>query len=137
MVEASVFSFFTKILLASPVTYLAFFLVVPIPLLAVRGPRFDGFLWLLAALLNLPSLHLLYLASTHYGSWVDGNTDHLVDMPSWAFVETLVIYFFGTGGAGLGLVLSLFCRPIFPTRFVTLGISAIFSRNFWKAKRPD
>jgi hypothetical protein len=51
-----------------------------------------------------------------------------------AVVDTLIIFFWGTGGAGLGLVLLLVLpegiRAIRPAR-------AIFPRNFWRARRPD
>ena len=135
--EASAFSFVAEMLLASPVTYLGFFLGITVPLIfrSALGWKFDGLLWLLALLLNFPSLHLLYLASSHYGSWVDGNLDHPVDAPPAAVVETLVIFFWGTGGAGIGLVLSLFVPR---TILISIwGAGAIFSRSFWKARRSD
>jgi hypothetical protein len=48
---------------------------------------------------------------TRYGSWVDGNRDHLVDAPQMAIVDLLVIFFWGTGEAGLGLLLWLVFQP--------------------------
>jgi hypothetical protein len=130
--QAMVFMFLLKMLLASPVTYLGFIMAIVAPSMFNWKP--NALLWLLALLLNFPSLQVLYLASSHYGSWVDGNTDHLVDAPPMAVVDSLIIFFWGTGGAGLGLVLWLVLperlRAIRPAR-------AIFSRNFWRARRPD
>ena len=128
------FSFFVKTLLASPVTYVGFILALVVPLALKWKP--NTFLWLLALLLNFPSLQILYSASAHYGSWVDGNPDHRVDAPPMAIVDTLLIFFWGTGGAGLGLVLWLIVpKPIL--RSTIQGASAIFSRSFWKARQPD
>jgi hypothetical protein len=132
--EASVFSFFIRMLLASPVTYVGFIVAIVVPLVLRWKP--NTFLWLLALLLNLPSLQFLYLASSHYGSWVDGNLDHRVDAPPMAIVDTLIIFFWGTGGAGVGLVLWLIApKPIL--RSAIQGAGAVFSRSFWKARQPD
>lgn len=128
------FSFFTKTLLASPVTYVGFILAIVVPWALKWKP--NTFLWLLALLLNFPSLQVLYLASAHHGSWVDGNLDHRVDAPPMAIVDTLLIFFGGTGGAGVGLVLWLIVpKPVL--RSTIQGASAIFSRSFWKARQPD
>jgi hypothetical protein len=132
--EASVFSFFVRTLLASPVTYMGFIVAIVVPLALEWKP--NKFLWLLALLLNFPSLQVLYLASAHYGSWVDGNLDHRVDAPPMAVVDTLLIFLWGTGGAGFGSVLWL----IVPKRIFGSAIQearAIFSRSFWKARQPD
>lgn len=132
--EASVFSFFVKMLLTSPVTYVGFIVAIVVPLVFNWKP--NAFLWLLALLLNLPSLQVLYLAISHYGSWVDGNLDHPVDAPPMAIMDTLIIFFLGTGGAGIGLLLWLIVpKPVF--RSAIQGASAVFSRSFWKARQPD
>jgi hypothetical protein len=123
------FEFLLEMLFVSPVTYVGFIIAMVVPLIFRWKP--NALLWLLALLLNFPSIQLLYLASSHYGSWVDGNRDHLVDAPSMAVIDTLIIFFWGTGGAGLGLVLWLVIG------FAIRPAGAIFSRGFWKARQPD
>lgn len=132
--EASVFSFYLKTLVASPVTYVGFIVAILVPLAFNWRP--NTFLWLLALLLNLPSLQILYLAMSHFGSWVDGNLDHPVDAPPMAIVDTLIIFFGGTGGAGIGL-LSWLVVPKPVLRSAIQSASAIFSPSFWKARQPD
>lgn len=136
--EASAFSFVAEILLGSPITYVGFFLAVTIPMVfrSMLERNLDWFFWPLALLLNLPSLHLLYLASSQPGSWMDGNLDHPVNAPSAAIIETLLIFLWGTGGAGLGLVLTLLV-PRSIVRPIGDAVVAIFTPDFWKARRPD
>jgi hypothetical protein len=130
--QAMVITFLLKMLFASPATYLGFILALVAPSMFKWKP--NASLWLLALLLNFPSLQFLYLAGSHYGSWVDGNTNHLVDAPPMAVVDTLIIFFWGSGGAGLGLVLWL----VLPGRFrAARPAQAIFSRDFWRARQPD
>ena len=121
-----------KALVLSPGTILGFIAALVVPSIFKWKP--NALLWLLAVLLNLPTFQVLYLAIYHGGSWVDGSRDNLVAAPTTAIVDTLLIYFWGTGGLGLGLVLWL----VLPKRLQPAGpASAIFSRSFWKARQPD
>lgn len=70
--KSAVFSFLAKMLLASPFTYVGFIVAIVVPSVLKWKPNTR--LWLLALLLNLPSLQVLYLASSDYGScrcWFD------------------------------------------------------------------
>jgi hypothetical protein len=67
---------------------------------------------------------------------MDGNLDHPVNAPSAAIIEMLLIFLWGTGGAGLGLVLTLLV-PRSILRPIGDAVVVIFTPDFWKARRPD
>ena len=97
-----------KALLLSPGTILGF-IASSVLLGLVRWKR-SLFFWLLAAFLNVPTCIVIFQG--------DG------PVTSAAIIATLLIYFWGTAGLGLGLTLWL----VLPAR-------VIFEPSFWRARR--
>jgi hypothetical protein len=112
-----------KILFLSPGSILGFIAGLGLPHLFGWKP--NPFLWLLAAVLNVPTCIFLYSAIFQSnGPATDTNV-----------LATLLIFFWGTTGLGLGLPLWL----VLPERVIleaTRRVRAIFSAAFWRARRP-
>jgi hypothetical protein len=101
-------------LLVSPGTIVGFIIGLYIPLACEWRP--NVFLWLLALLLNVPTLQILYL----------GNVS---PVPSTVFADTILVYFLGTGGLGLGLTLWL----VIPK--AARAVQVVWSASFGRARR--
>jgi hypothetical protein len=97
---------FFEALLLSPGTIVGFIVASVIPAAFKWKP--SPLLWLLAALLNVPTCIVLYSAFFQSGSLAHASLNNSNGpVTDQAIVASLLIYFWGTAGLGSGLALWL------------------------------